>query len=133
MTTKNLRALLCGAALIAMTGCSAVTPQAKPTGRSAQFATWPAAVQKTVMAGQVDKGFTREQVQDALGNPDYKRAGESEVAAEIWGYRDSRPRAEYGFRPVAKVERQAEKPDQPKFVVFFDRRGQVAALENPWW
>lgn len=85
--------LLLGAAGLA--GCSTV--DSRIASRRAEFAGWPAAVQAKIRAGQIDLGFTPEQVRVALGDPDriYVRttaAGEEEV----WAYFERRGRFSFG-------------------------------------
>lgn len=55
------------------------------------------AVREKVVAGQIDLGFTREQVTVALGEPDrvFTRT-DANGTSEIWSYRDRRPRVGFG-------------------------------------
>lgn len=106
--------------------------------QNSTLAQWPAEIRQRVLAGQIDPGFTREQVEAALGRPHYKTVANQARAAEIWGYRESRPRAEYAFQSVTAASYARQQPatagtERPKFLVFFDRDGRVTAVENMWW
>lgn len=55
------------------------------------------AVREKVAAGQIDLGFTREQVTVALGEPDrVTTRTNADGTSEIWSYRDRRPRVGFG-------------------------------------
>jgi len=75
------------AALFALvfSGCS--TPAGRITKNQEAFDSWPVEVREKVRAGQVDLGFTPEQVLVALGKPVRTYAHKSETGeAEIWAY-----------------------------------------------
>jgi len=75
------------AALLALvfSGCS--TPAGRITKNQEAFDSWPVEVREKVRAGQVDLGFTPEQVLVALGKPTRTYAHKSENGeAEIWAY-----------------------------------------------
>ncbi len=83
MKTLPLIAWVMLLALVA--GCSTVDSR---IGKAqSQFDSWPAAVQEKIRAGQIDVGFTPEQVRVALGEPQkkYTRTTES-GSAEVWAY-----------------------------------------------
>lgn len=120
-------------------GCMGTPTRSATAPTETTAAAWPQAVQQKVLAGEVAVGFTQEQVRAALGPPDYRNPGlEGASKGEIWGYRDSRPRSHYGFRPVfASAQKtsadSSAAPNTPKFVIVFDREGRVTAIENVWW
>ena len=76
------------------------TAQTRIRRHQADFDSYPPAVQRKIRAGQVDVGFTREQVALALGRPDrrYARKYESSVR-EVWiyGVGSGAPRVGIGF------------------------------------
>jgi len=75
------------AALLALvfSGCS--TPAGRITKNQEAFDLWPVEVREKVRAGQVDLGFTPQQVLVALGKPTRTYAHKSEGGeAEIWAY-----------------------------------------------
>lgn len=83
-------------AVLAFAGCSTV--QSRISQHQAAFASWPPDVQQKVSAGQVDLGFTMEQVRVARGNPDYVYTRTTQQGnSEVWGYRDRRPRFGFGL------------------------------------
>ena len=81
---------------IVVAGCAGV--DARIARHREAYATWPLAVQEKVAAGEIALGFTREQVQVALGEPDrvFHRT-DVNGTAEIWSYRDRRPRVGFGI------------------------------------
>jgi hypothetical protein len=83
--------------LLGTAGCAS-TPERRITKNDAAFAQWPVAVQEKVRAGQIDLGFTTEQVRTALGEPDRKFARTTnDGTSEIWAYRDDKPRFSFGI------------------------------------
>ncbi|AHF88982.1 hypothetical protein OPIT5_00530 [Opitutaceae bacterium TAV5] len=78
------------AAVLAVAGCS--SPASRISKNQAAFDTWPAAVQEKVRAGQVQTGFTPEQVKVALGEPDriYTRTSTT-GDTEVWAWRSRSP------------------------------------------
>jgi hypothetical protein len=76
-------------------GCSTVDSRIAKN-RSA-FNTWPPAVQDKVVVGQIDVGFTPDQVAVALGEPDrvFTRTT-ADGTSQIWSYRDRGPRFSFG-------------------------------------
>lgn len=119
-------------------GCSTTETRAN---KSAEFATWPIAVQQTVLAGRIDIGFTAEQVRVALGEPDYRSLRTTaDGTTEVWGYRDRKPRFGFGlgvggYRGSTGIGTgvmvgPGTRPDDEKVRVIFDRAGRVAAVEE---
>lgn len=84
--------------LIAAAACA--TPESRIKRHKAAFDAYPAEVQERIRAGQVDVGFTREQVELALGRPDRKYARQTAAAAQdVWAYGAGsvRPSLSLGF------------------------------------
>jgi hypothetical protein len=140
MKTKLFPVLLL-AALVAA-GCSTVNSRIRK--HQAEFSTWPMAVQEKVAAGQIDVGFTTEQVKVALGEPDrvFTRTT-SDGTTEVWSYRDRGPRIGFGVGlGVGSVGRSGGTfggigigtgggyHDDEKMGVVFDRGGRVSAIET---
>jgi len=103
--------------LLGATGCTS-TPERRITKNDAAFSQWPAAVQEKVRAGQIDLGFTPEQVRTALGGPDRKFARTTnDGTSEIWAYRDDKPRFSFGiglgFGGGGRLRRQSESAQAP--------------------
>jgi hypothetical protein len=112
--------------------------------RSAEFPTWPASVQEKVAAGQIDIGFTAEQVWVALGNPDTTLSRETaDGVSEVWGYRERRPPFGFGIGVgVGSIGRSGGVSTgvgvgtgvgggaDEKVRVVFDRSGRVSAIEE---
>jgi hypothetical protein len=82
---KTLVSLLAAGLLALATGCSTVDSR---IGKSkSEFQTWPADVQAKIRAGQIDVGFTPEQVEVALGEPEKKYTRKTvKGTAEVWAY-----------------------------------------------
>src|SRR5438270_11416293 len=94
MKTKlSFLAATVAAALLA--GCSTV--DSRIAHNRAAFNTWPPAVQDKVVAGQIDVGFTPDQVRVALGEPDrvWSRTT-NDGTSEVWSYGDRGPRFGWG-------------------------------------
>lgn len=77
-------------------GCS--SPQSRIKKNQAAYDAAPPEIQSKIRAGQVDVGFTTDQVIMALGKPDRRdtrvtAGGESEV----WLYRDHKPSFGFGL------------------------------------
>src|SRR5687768_16808348 len=93
----NLKRLLAVSALCALflAGCSTVDSRIAKNREA--FNTWPPGVQDKVVQGQIDIGFTPEQVRVALGEPDRvftRTTGDG--TSQVWSYRDRRPRIGFG-------------------------------------
>ena len=94
--TMPRHSLLALAALIALAACA--TPDSRIRGDQSRFDQYPASTQEKIRAGQIDVGFTPEQVQMALGKPDRTYTRESTGgASEVWSYRDSKPGLSFGL------------------------------------
>ncbi|HVW19987.1 MAG TPA: hypothetical protein VG838_12590 [Opitutaceae bacterium] len=125
------------AALLAA-GCSS-SPSSRIDRNRAEFDRWPIEVQQKVAAGQVDVGFTTDQVRMALGDPDrIATRTTAETETEAWIYRDRGPRIGFGlgvgsFGGGTAVGvglhsgDWALRPDESKRVVFDG--GKVSAVE----
>lgn len=136
---KALPLLFATAALLLAAGCSTV--DSRIAKNRAAFDTWPPAVQDKVVVGQIDIGFTTEQVRVALGEPDrvWTRQA-SDGTSEIWSYRDRGPKFSFGlgvgsfgshsstFGGVS-VGSGGYREDE-KMGVVFDRTGRVSAIET---
>lgn len=127
--------------LILTCGCSSVDTRAR---KNPNFPSWPATVQDKVLAGQVDIGLTREQVEVALGAPDriFVRTT-ADGTTEVWSYRDRGPRFSFGLGiGVGSIGRSSATSlgvglgtgggyrDDEKMGVVFDRSGRVSAVET---
>jgi hypothetical protein len=89
---KLLLSLITGALLA---GCSTVG--SRVAAHRSAYDRWPPAVQQRVSAGQIDVGFTMEQVRVALGDPDRVFSRTSPTGAfEVWSYNDRGPRFSFG-------------------------------------
>jgi hypothetical protein len=85
---KTLVSLLAAGLLALATGCSTVDSRISKS--STEFQSWPADVQAKIRAGQVDVGFTPEQVEVALGEPEKKYTRKTaKGTAEVWAYTKS--------------------------------------------
>jgi hypothetical protein len=83
--------------LVAAAACA--SPQSRIHRRRAAFDAYPPEAQASIRAGRAEVGFTREQVELALGRPD--RLYVRKTAAtdqEVWAYgRSPRPSLSLGF------------------------------------
>ncbi|PTX96682.1 hypothetical protein [Opitutus sp. ER46] len=126
-------------AVLLLVGCSTV--ESRIGGHQAAFASWPPQVQQRVRAGQIDVGFTMEQVQVALGSPDYTFARTAQTGSfQVWSYRDRGPRFSLGvgmgsygrgggFSTGVGVDTGRTYPDE-KLRVIFDASGRVTQIEE---
>lgn len=98
-------------------------------------------MQQKVSAGQIDVGFTTEQVKVALGDPDYVFARTQPNASfEVWSYRDRGPRFSFGLgmssshggSGVGGGVGVATGPGyaDEKLRVIFDTTGHVSSIER---
>jgi len=93
----KLPALLLGLCLV-LAGCLG-TPADRIARHPAEFGAWPADVQERVRRGEIAPGFTAEQVQMALGEPDrvFTRQSREHGEEEVWIYRSRQPRLSIGL------------------------------------
>lgn len=108
------------------------------------FNTWPPAVQDKVVVGQIDLGFTTDQVAVALGEPDrvFTRTT-ADGTSQVWSYRDRGPRFSFGvglgmgswgsrggsFGGVG-IDTGGGYRDDEKLGVVFDQNGRVSSIET---
>src|SRR5215211_498498 len=94
MKTKLLFLISTVCALLGA-GCSTV--DSRIAKNREVFNTWPPAVQDKVVTGQIDIGFTPDQVRVALGEPDriFTRTT-ADGTSQVWSYRDRGPRFSFG-------------------------------------
>ncbi len=131
--------LLAGLALFAGAGCSSVS--SRISKNEAAFSQWPAAVQDKVRAGQIDLGFTTEQVRVALGDPDrtFTRTT-ADGTTDLWVYRQERSGFSFGFGLGAirgasiysggVTFNDRDWRDGETTRIVFDRAGHVSAVES---
>ena len=125
--------------MIALAGCSTV--ESRVSNNRAAFDSWPPAVQQKVTAGQIDVGFSTDQVRMALGDPDYVFARSAVTGNfEVWSYRDRGPRFSFGlgmgsfsgrsgYSTGIGVNTGGGYPDE-KMRVIFDHTGRVSSIEE---
>lgn len=134
---KTLSYLILPLALI-VAGCSTV--ESRVSGHQADFNTWPPAVQQQVRNGQINIGFTREQVQVALGSPDHTFVRTAATGSfEVWSYADRGPRFSFGIGMASFGRHSATGvgigtgtspyPDE-RLRVVFDAYGRVSSIEE---
>ena len=108
------------------------------------FNTWPPAVQDKVVLGQIDIGFTVDQVRVALGEPDrvFTRTT-ADGTSQVWSYRDRGPRFGFGvgigmgsfgrhggsFGGVGVGSGTGYRDDE-KIGVVIDATGRVSSIET---
>lgn len=92
---KTKLSIFAAAVALLVSGCSTVDSRIAKNREA--FNTWPAAVQDKVVVGQIDLGFTTEQVAVALGQPDrvFTRTT-ADGTSQVWTYRDRGPRFSFG-------------------------------------
>lgn len=127
--------LLAALVVLGLAGCAG-TPSDRVAKKQALYDVWPVAVQAKVKAGQVDVGFTPDQVWVALGEPDRKYTRTTaKGTAEIWAYLDQSPSFSIGLGVgggsfgggVAISDRPAH-DDERQRVIF--ENGLVSAIES---
>lgn len=126
-------------AVLLAAGCSSVG--SRIAKHRDEFSAWPAVVQDKVVVGQIDVGFTPEQVRVALGEPDsISTRTTADGTSEVWGFRDPQPRFAFGIGfglgrgstamgAGVRVGEDGFRHDE-KLRVVFDRTGQVAVIEE---
>ena len=78
---------LATAALFALALAACAGPQPRIKKHQAEFNSYPPVIQQKIRAGQVDVGFTQQQVALALGRPDRAYARKTATAdQEVWAY-----------------------------------------------
>ena len=123
-------------------GCSTV--DSRIARHRDAFNTWPPAVQDKVVVGQIDLGFTTDQVAVALGEPDrvFTRTT-ADGTSQVWSYRDRGPRFSFGvglgmgswgsrggsFGGVG-IDTGGGYRDDEKLGVVFDQNGRVSSIET---
>lgn len=97
MRSSSLLALCVISSALLFAGCSS-TPQDRISQNKALYESFPADVQRKVSAGQVDIGFTPDQVRLAMGKPSkiYNRA-DAHGESEIWVYAKAKPQFSFGI------------------------------------
>lgn len=141
MKTKLWGVLGVLAALVAA-GCSTV--DSRIAKHRADYETWPMAVREKVAAGQIDVGFTTDQVAVALGQPDrvFSRTT-ADGTSQVWTYRDRAPRFSFGvgvgmgsfgrhggsFGGIGINTGDGYRDDERMGIVF-DRAGRVSSIET---
>lgn len=141
MKTKLIAALTLVAAMLAA-GCSTV--DSRIANNRAAFNSWPPAVQDKVVQGQIDVGFTPDQVRVALGEPDrvFTRTT-ADGTSQVWSYRDRGPRFGFGVGVGAgsfgrhggsfggvSIGTDSGYHDDEKLGVVIDATGHVSAIET---
>jgi hypothetical protein len=135
--------VLAGALLLAAAGCAS-TPSSRIQSARDVYHSYPIEVQEKIAAGQVDVGFTTEQVRMALGKPDRVASRTTpDGTSEVWSYRDNGPRFSVvlglglggggGSTRVGTglgVSTGGRADEDEKTRVVFDQRGQVSAVEQ---
>ena len=124
--------------LLSFAGCSSVS--SRISKNRAEYETWPMEVREKVAAGQVDIGFTPDQVRMALGDPErIATRTTADGQSEAWIYRKDSPRIGIGFGIGSYSSSSAVgvgvssggwplRPDESKRVVF--EGGKVSAVED---
>jgi hypothetical protein len=144
LTMKTRAALFAFLLAAALTGCSTVDSRIAKNREA--FNTWPPAVQDRVVRGEIDVGFTTDQVRVALGEPDrvWTRTT-ADGTSQVWSYRDRGPKFGFGVgvgmgsfggsRGTMGGIGISTGPgggyrDDEKMGVVFDPSGRVASIET---
>jgi hypothetical protein len=135
---RCLRVVLALSFLALAAACSSVS--SRISKNRAEYESWPMEVREKVAAGQVDLGFTPDQVRMALGDPErVATRTTADGQSEAWIYRKDAPRIGIGFG-IGSYSRSSAvgvgvssggwplRPDESKRVVF--EGGRVSAVEN---
>jgi outer membrane protein assembly factor BamE (lipoprotein component of BamABCDE complex) len=141
MTAKLLSCALASCVLWAA-GCSTV--DSRIAKNRELFNSWPGAVQEKIVVGQIDIGFTADQVRVALGDPDrvFTRTT-ADGTSQVWSYRDRGPRIGFGvglgmgsfggrggtFGGVG-IGTGGGYHDDEKLGIVFDSSGRVSSIET---
>ncbi len=135
--------VLSGLLLLAAAGCAS-TPASRIQSAREVYNSYPMDVQEKIASGQVDVGFTTEQVRMALGKPDRVASRTTpDGTSEVWSYRDKGPRFSVGIGLGVSggggstrvgtgvgVSTGGRDFDDEKTRVIFDQRGQVTSVEQ---
>jgi hypothetical protein len=130
--------------VLALFVASCSTVDSRIAKNRAAFNSWPPAVQDKVVVGQIDIGFTADQVRVALGEPDRvftRTTGDG--TSQVWSYRDRGPRFGFGvgvgmgsfghhggtFGGVGIGTGTGYRDDE-KMGVIIDANGRVSAIET---
>lgn len=82
--------LACCIALLC--GCQSPNLEKRISNNQEYFNSWPLEVQESILNGEIQVGFTREQVEMAWGKPDNKTVETtSQGTVELWWYEKSSP------------------------------------------
>ena len=131
-----LSAFLLGSLLGA--GCSTVGSRIERHREG--FSSWPAVVRQKVAAGEIELGFSAEQVRVALGEPHrISTQATPDGPAEVWSYRRRGPRIAIGVGlGVGAITGSSVYSggigvgtglrDDERLAVVFDRAGRVVGL-----
>lgn len=130
--------LLAAALLLLAAGCSSVS--SRISKNRSEYESWPMEVREKVAAGQVDIGFTPDQVRMALGDPErVATRTTADGQSEAWIYRKESPRIGIGFG-IGSYSRNSAmgvgvnsggwplRPDESQRIVF--EGGRVTAVED---
>jgi hypothetical protein len=142
MKTKLTSAAFALGAALLLAGCSTVDSRIARNREA--FNSWPPAVQDKVVVGQIDIGFTADQVRVALGEPDrvFTRTT-ADGTLQVWSYRERGPRIGFGvgvgvgsfgnrggsFGSVG-IGTGGGYLDDEKLGVVFDPAGRVSSIET---
>src|SRR4051812_8495144 len=141
MKTK-LSVILASCLMLAISGCA--TLHSRIEKNRAAFNTWPAPVQDKIVNGQIDVGFTADQVRVALGEPDrvWTRTT-ADGTSQVWSYRDRGPRFSFGVgMGMGSLGRHGGSfggigigsgtgyRDDEKMGVVLDSNGRVSSIET---
>lgn len=136
--------LVTGVLVLAAAGCAS-TPSSRIQSARDVYNAYPMEVQERIASGQIDVGFTPEQVRMALGNPDRVTSRTTpDGSSEVWSYRDKGPRFSVGVglgvgggggstrvgTGVGVSTGGRRDYDDEKTRVIFDQRGRVMAVEQ---
>jgi hypothetical protein len=125
----------------ALAGCSTVSSRIARDRE--EFDRYPLAVREKIAAGEVDVGFTPDQVRMALGEPDRVATRTTpDGVSEVWGYRKKGPRFSVGVGvgvfggggstrvgTGVGVSTGGDRRDDERLRVIFER-GEVTAIET---
>lgn len=131
------------AMLVILAGCATV--DSRIAKNRADYEKWPLAVREKVAAGQIDLGFSVQQVAVALGEPDrvFTRTT-SDGTSQVWSYRERGPRFGIGIGVglgswssgrggslgTIGIGTGGGYRDDEKVGVVFDETGRVSAIET---